>query len=312
MIITRLSGGLGNQLFEYAMARRLADHHGVELLIDTSGYNASGEKRGREFAAFPRPLALFKFRVETRTATAEEIGRLRDAYYRPTVRDRVVRRLRKMWPELLWNPHHKVEKSYRFQPEALAFPDDVYLQGFWQSPKYFGDVESTIRRHFRLVDAAIEESASQEVAGLKARCDTVVSLHVRRGDLAYTHETLGRKNLTHGAPIGLEYIRSAMSRFEPGTCFFVFSDTPKDIEWCRQNISAANLEFSRCESDLWDFAAMSQCDHHIIANSSFSWWSAWLDPKANKRVIAPSLWSMPGATSDMPTDDLIPPEWEMI
>src|SRR5262249_7855491 len=106
MIITRLSGGLGNQLFQYAMGRRLADRHGVELLIDASGYDGRGEKRSQEFDAFPRPLALFKFHVETRRASAEEIGRLRDAYYRPTPRDRVVRRLRKIWPGLLWNPHH--------------------------------------------------------------------------------------------------------------------------------------------------------------------------------------------------------------
>jgi hypothetical protein len=311
MIIVRLSGGLGNQLFQYAMGRRLADHHGVELLVDGSAYDSGVEQRPQEFAAFPRPLMLFKFRVETRLATPEEIGRLQDDYQRQTRRDRIVRRVRKYFPNLLWNPHHKVEKSYRFQPEALEFPDDVYVQGYWQSAKYFADVEETIRRHFRLVDTAIEESAAREVAELKARRGMVVSLHVRRGDLAHTNEVLGRKDLTYGSPMGLDFIHAAMNRFESGTCFFVFSDRPNDIEWCRQNIKAPNLEFSRCESDLWDFAAMSQCDHHVIANSSFSWWSAWLDPKPNKRVIAPSTWSG-HAENAVPIDDLIPPEWETI
>jgi hypothetical protein len=311
MIIIRLSGGLGNQLFQYAMGRRLADHHGAELLIDGSAYDSGVEERPQEFAAFPRPLALFKFCVETRLATPEEIGRLQDDYYRLTTRDRVVRKARKLLPNLLWNPHHKVEKSYRFQPEALEFPDDVYLQGYWQSPKYFAEVEGTIRRHFRLVDTATEESAACHVAELKARRGMVVSLHVRRGDLAHTHEILGRKDLTYGSPLGLDFIRAAMDRFPPETCFFVFSDTPNDIEWCRQNIRAPHLEFSRCESDLWDFAAMSQCDHHIIANSSFSWWSAWLDAKEKKRVIASRKWSGHGQ-SVVPTDDLIPQEWEMI
>src|SRR5690349_1378477 len=109
MIIVRLSGGLGNQLFQYAMGRRLADHHGVELLVDGSAYDSGVEQRPQEFAAFPRPLMLFKFRVEARLATPEEIRRLQDDYQRQTKRDRFVRRVRKYFPNLLWNPHHKLE-----------------------------------------------------------------------------------------------------------------------------------------------------------------------------------------------------------
>lgn len=312
MVITHLTGGLGNQLFQYAMGRRLADHRGVELLVDGSGYQGGSELRPPEIAAFPRPLLLFNFRVETRLATPEETGRLRDQYYRPTTRDRIVRRFRKIWPRFLWNPHHLIERSYRFQPEALDFPDNVYLYGYWQSPKYFADIKEKIRRHFTLVDESIADSASRMVAELRARRGTVVSLHVRRGDVAHIYEKLRRQDLADVAPMCSDFIRRAMGRFEPGTCFFVFSDTPKDIEWCRENIQGPNLEFSRCDSDLWDFAAMSQCDHHIIANSTFSWWSAWLDPKPSKRVIAPRTWSSPGGGRDMPTEDLIPQEWETI
>src|SRR5438132_5869097 len=169
MIIAQLTGGLGNQLFQYAMGRRLADHHGVELLVDGSSFDSGAERRAKELHAFPRPLMLFKFRVETRLATDEERNRLHDQYYRPTTRDRIVRRLRKIWPGLWWNPHHLIERGYRFQPEALEFPDDVYLQGFWQSPKYFADIAATIRHHFTLVDESIAESAAGEVAELKAR-----------------------------------------------------------------------------------------------------------------------------------------------
>ena len=312
MIITKIAGGLGNQFFQYAMARRLAEKRNVELLLDTSSFGAKGEVGAVKLEAFNRPLGLFRFRVKARVATSVEIGKLRDDYFRANTRDRVVRQLRRLWPNFLWNKSHIRERQFRFHPEALTWPDNVYLQGFWQSPKYFEDIADLIRQELQPTDTSILESARGAIKALKARHAKVVSLHVRRGDIAYVHETLRKANITHGAPVTTDYISRAMAEFEPETCFYVFSDSPKDIDWCRANINARNIEFSKAESDIWDFTAMTHCDHHIIANSTFSWWAAWLDSKPGRRVIAPRVWSPPEASFPMVIDDLVPGDWQLI
>ena len=312
MIIVRLMGGLGNQLFQYATGRRLAEHHGTELLLDTSNYGVGGDVRPKGLAAFSRQLGLLRFRIKARIAQPEEIARLRDDYFRATTRDRVVRQIRRFWPGFLRNTNHIIERQYRFQPEALKWPDNVYLQGFWQSPKYFEDIASLIRQELHPTDAAISESAKVFVGDLKSRYSKVVSLHVRRGDLAHAFEVLGKKDEIYGAPVTMDYITRAMSQFDPDYCFLVFSDTPTDIAWCREHIRAKNIKFSTAESDSWDFAAMTLCDHHIIANSTFSWWAAWLDAKPDKRVVAPQQWSFSDAKFKMVPDDLVPTDWQMI
>ena len=140
----------------------------------------------------------------------------------------------------------------------------------------------------------------------------VVSLHVRRGDLAHAVEKLDDRGLVYGGPVGLEYINAAMRHFDATCHFLVFSDTVADIEWCRQHIHGPHVHYSSGHTDMEDFALMSACDHHIIANSTFSWWAAWLDPKPGKRVIAPRQWGFPDARFKMVPDDLIPPEWQLI
>jgi hypothetical protein len=309
MIVAFLTGGLGNQLFQYAMARCLAVRHETDLLLDTSCYGSGGERRPKELEAFARRLSLFQFRINARPATDNEIQRLKDDFLTSSTRARIVRVIRRGRPGFLWKASHIVERSYKFQPEALAFPDEVYLQGFWQSEKYFADIAPLIRQDLRLLDKSICESAKQAVDELKRRHGQVVSLHVRRGDLAHAHETIGKKNITHGAPISCEYIRRAMEQFCESVCFFVFSDSPKDIHWCRENIRARHIEFSNAGSELWDFMAMSLCDHNIIANSTFSWWAAWLNDRPRRRVVAPRRWSAPESPSSMPVDDLIPEDW---
>lgn len=306
MIIASTAGGLGNQMFQYAMARRLAVRHGVELLLDASTYQKARHVPGE------RRLRLFNFKIHAREASLVDIAALRDRYGRKNPVHRAIRLVRRVWPEFLWRRSHIREKQYRFQPEALSFPDNVYLAGFWQSEKYFADIAPVIHEEFELADNSISESARETVNQVRRKHGTVVSLHVRRGDLVYAFEVLQARERVHGPPMGIEYFQRAMSQFDPQACFFVFSDSPKDIEWCRQNLRSPCLEFSTGESELWDFVAMSACDHHIISNSSFSWWAAWLNTKANRRVIAPSRWSGPDAKRQMDTDDLIPKDWTMI
>jgi hypothetical protein len=312
MIIARITGGLGNQLFQYAMARRLAHHHHTELLLDTTAYQAGIEARPDQLSTFARPLALFRFAIKARAATEEEISQLRDDFYRSTTRDRIVRKIRRLYRSFLWNSSHIVEHQYRFQPEALEYPNNTYLQGFWQSPKYFNDVARLIREELTPLDTSVRDAARQFVNSLKAKHGTVVSLHVRRGDMAYAHEVLKNPSVIHSGPVGLGYFHEAMDRFPVDTCFLVFSDSPQDIDWCRKNLRAGCLEFSKAESDLWDFSAMQFCDHHIIANSTFSWWAAWLDSHDHPRCIAPRQWSNTGSAPHMDTADLFPEHWELL
>jgi hypothetical protein len=312
MIIALLTGGLGNQFFQYAMGRRLAVQHGTELLLDTRGYSIDGEERPRGLEAFRRHLSLLQFSIKARPATDEEIAEVRDEFLSFSIRDRLVRIVRKVNQGFLWKESHIVERKYGFERNALSLPNNIYLQGYWQSEKYFLDIEKLIRQELQPIDKSIGERAKRAVESLKNRYGRVVSLHVRRGDLSHAHEVLKKPTITHAEPISGEYIKEALKQFDDDTCFFVFSDTPKDIQWCRENIRARRIEFSNAESELWDFVAMSSCDDNIIANSTFSWWAAWLNQRRGRRVIAPRTWSVPGSKFYMSTEDLIPTSWQML
>ena len=312
MIISSITGGLGNQLFQYAMGRRLAEHHGVELLLDTANYGPQGEARPVALKDYVRPLALQQFKIKAGTATPDQIRSLKDDFTTKSTRDRVVRQVRRLLPSFLRKKSHIIEHQFRFQPEALSFQSPAYLQGFWQSEKYFADIVPIIREEFCLKDDSISRAAIHRVDELRSKHGVVVSLHVRRGDLAHAQENLKQPKLTHAAPVTRDYIRAAMNRFSPDVCFYVFSDSEKDIHWCRENIQALNLEFSSAESDLYDFASMTACDHHIIANSSFSWWAAWLDANPMTRVIAPKEWALHNPAFPITTEDLLPQRWEVI
>lgn len=310
LIITRLAGGLGNQLFQYAAGRRLAHHRRVPLKLDTSGYGPEGEYQAPGLEAFRRRVRLDEFNVTALRATPEEVAALRDPYNDAATRSRVVRQLRRFKKDLLWPTTHYAERQYRFDPAILDLSAPRYLSGFWQSEKYFADIASLIRQEVTPTAASISEQARQYVAGLRRDSGSVISLHVRRGDLAHASETLKRPGAVYGPPTALEYVERAMAYFPPPCTFLVFSDSEQDIAWCRRHIRAERLAFSSGRTDVEDLVLMSQCDHHIIANSTFSWWGAWLNPSMDKRVIAPSAWGHAGGV--VVTDDLIPPAWTMI
>jgi hypothetical protein len=208
-----------------------------------------------------------------------------------------------------WPATHFQERRYRFDPEVLELSAPRYLSGFWQSEKYFTDIHEIIRRELRPRNLSILDYTCQYVARLRVPGIPVVSLHVRRGELAYAQDTLKSKRGVFGPPTGLDYIRQAIAQFGPDCKFLVFSDSAQDIAWCKENIKADSVHFSEGHSDIEDMMLMAACDHHIIA-STFSWWAAWLNSQPGRRVISPSQWGHPGGP--MVTDDLIPPDWTMI
>ena len=317
MVVSHISGGLGNQMFQYATGRRLAVRRGAELRLDLGDYQAGADDRGPAFADFRRPVRLYDLRVTAPAATRADVVARADPYHTSSTRDRVVRQLRKVIGPAFLRPATDVrEPSFRFDPRTLGLPGDVYLRGFWQSWKYFADEAELVRRELQPKDASITADAVAYVDRVRALGGPVVSLHVRRGDLAHATETLKDPKLVYGPPVGLDYLGAAAGRFGPDARFLVFSDSARDIAWCRANVPAVlpdpgRVHYSEGATDLADMARMSACDGHVIANSTFSWWAAWLGgDRPGKRVVAPKRWGHPA--SGMVTDDLIPPGWEQV
>ena len=194
------------------------------------------------------------------------------------------------------------EKHFQFDPEAYRAPDQSYLVGYWQSEKYFSDIEHIIREEFSFKDEPddMNKKILRQIRGANA-----VSVHIRRGDYVTDPGTAK----VHGT-CPPDYYRQALALIErkiPAPHFFIFSD---DIAWVRQNLKSRSPAFfvdhNQQRQDYEDLRLMSGCRHHIIANSTFSWWGAWLAANPNKIVIAPKKWFNDPTVS---THHLIPPSW---
>jgi hypothetical protein len=307
MIVMEINGGLGNQMFQYAVGWALAAARRTELKLDISSFDID---RPAEFAAFPRKFKLQHFQITAVTATKDDIARTRDRYAGGRLMNGVARRIRRRWPTRAMGFFE--ERMMCFDSTVLALPDQTYLRGYFQSESYFKAVADEIRRQFRPRDAAMTEFAANYVAKRRQAAKAVVSLHVRRGDLAQAAEVLKDRTIIQAAPVSVEYVHAAMARFAADSTFLVFSDSDKDLDWCRANIRGQNLHFCYGNNDLQDFAIMQACDDHIIANSSFSWWAAWLNPRPGKRVVAPRQWHFSDYNPTFRIESLIPPSWELL
>jgi hypothetical protein len=188
-----------------------------------------------------------------------------------------------------------VEKGFTFDEDLFDnCPKWVNLQGFFQSEKYFKNVEDEIREDFEFRDE-IYEPAKEMIDSV----DNPISLHIRRTDYL--------TNQNHN-PLDFNYYEQALKQFDNDRTVIVFSDDP---EWCKKQELFADDRFlvSENNSNYVDLCLMSLCEEHIIANSSFSWWGAWL--AKSKKVIAPSQWFGPG-NSHLDTKDLYCPDWIVI
>lgn len=278
-------GGLGNQLFQYATARRLAKVHGVDLKLDVSHFSSFSQERY---------YCLDRFNIIEKFASRQELPR----------------KVAKRWPLLssvfgIGNkPVIRVfrEQFFHFDPELLVASDNTYLDGYWQSERYFADIEDTIRKEFTVKTPPDEQNRAMR--DMIQTTDSV-SLHVRRGDYVTDSAT----NSYHGI-CDLDYYRRAISqvvRQIATPVFFVFSDDP---EWVGQNLKidyqTVFVRHNSPENGFEDLRLMSFCKHHIIANSTFSWWGAWLSDNKDKIVYAPKNWFAAAKCNDM---DLIPATW---
>lgn len=287
MIISRLIGGLGNQMFQYAAAKQLAVINGVELKLDISFL----QKKTDEYTQ--RHFELGNFKGDFLIASQKEV----DSYLKH-IDNRFFRVAHRMLPNL-FKYTYIAESGHQFHPEFLKYPDNTYLNGFWQSELYFKNIAQQIRADFTFNDKVIGLSRNWRDKILNVNS---VSLHVRRGD----YVSLSSANIFHGV-CSIEYYKQAVQKIIATVGdveLFIFSD---DLEWCRQNL-VFNMptHFVNTNDTFQDLYLMTQCKHNIIANSSFSWWGAWLNANSNKLVIAPKQWF---ADTSVNTKDMIPCSW---
>jgi hypothetical protein len=276
MVIAQIDGGLGNQMFQYALCQSFVGK-GVKVKLDISKFRAGHLHNGYEL---------------------ERIFRLQERYCSRSERA-VVKSLSKVLHVLFKHPYkEKREWQWVHHPEVnnIRFG---FLKGYWQSEKYFSASASIIRAKFRF--PVLTDERNRAVQDAIAN-NNAVSLHIRRGD--YLRPDMG-------CSLDIEYYRNAMALTNEQVIdpyYFIFSD---DIEWARENIHdsrAMFIDWNTGPNSFVDMQLMSLCSHNIIANSSFSWWGAWLNRNPSKLVIAPGQW-MPGMKDN---GDVLPENWTPI
>jgi len=281
MIISRIIGGLGNQLFQYAAGKALALQHQTELQLDVNAFDKY-DTRNFDLAAF---------QTELHFATKEQVDGFKNRNITGKIRDNIF----PMAFRKVYKPKH-----FHFHPRFFRAPAHIYLHGYWQSEKYFAPVSEAIRREFTMKEEYLKPV--QAVAAT-IHSSPSVSVHIRRGD--YKNPATVE---IHGV-LEANYYRAGIKRVlekVPDASVYFFSD---DMNWVRENLpfeKAIYVSGNLSQNHFEDFYLMSQCQHNIIANSSFSWWAAWLNNNPGKIVIAPKNWFNKGPKD---TQDLIPEGW---
>ncbi len=285
MFYFRLMGGLGNQMFQYAAGKALSIKRGIPIKVD---FDCPYPHIKYEYS-----LGIFKLHAEF--ATPRELRRCKPK-----------RRLAKRLYLLLGkNPEClllRERRDFHFQSDLFLAPDGSYISGFWQSEKYFNDIADIIRNDFSF--RSPPDGENQKLC-TQMRNRESVSLHIRRGDYVRVESA----NKVHGVCSPSYYKNSVayiLNRM-PNAVFYIFSD---DMQWVKANFQLAAptifVDINSSHNAYEDMRLMSHCKHHIIANSSFSWWGAWLNVNPDKIVIAPAKWmNDPKAI----VKDLLPDSW---
>lgn len=288
MVIVRIISGLGNQMFQYAAGRRLAIKLGVELKLDISSYSKFYKLRSYN---------LGMFNIGENFATPEEVRQLTNISTNLFARIlcRIFRKQQKP------SASYYKEKHFHFDREVLRVSDGVYLDGYWQSEKYFYDIAGIIRQDFSAIPA--REGRNRKLEELIASSESV-SIHIRRGDYVSdprTNQMFVNCDVDYYSRC-VDYVKQRLGNPH----FFVFSD---DQQWARRNLKLPDpmvfVDHNGPDKSYQDLRLMSRCKHNIIANSSFSWWGAWLNNYEDKIVVAPSRWFR----IDLNESDLIPGSW---
>lgn len=302
MILVNMRGGLGNQMFCYALGRHLDIRTSHNIKYD---YIPPYEMHIDEFAIDIEMATESDIKSVCRTSLSKAgLLRFGDYVQKTPYGPRVVAKLFntyfEMMPdtppqdtELTW-PHHR-----KFCPDILDIDTDAYLFGYWQSPKYFNDIRSTLRKELRV--ASLDETNRKMAQQIQAT--ESVAVHVRRGDLAEQGDTDSLRYFVRAIDQISERLESPH--------FFLFSDEPEfvretlDIDYPSTLVNQNGPDTPHLDMDL-----LRRCDHHIISSSTFSWWGAWLNDNETKIVLVPK----PFTTTKYSVEemDLIPERWEFI
>lgn len=303
MITVSILGGLGNQMFQYAAAKALAQRSGVDVAIDVSAFDGY---RLRSFM-------LDRLRIPELESAGG--GLLAPSAPRDFAgfrwRGRANRVLSRLGVKPLANAAGTyTEPHFHFDPAFLELKSPISLFGYFQSERYFGEIAEDLRRYFQPREPL--GSAAQGVAEAIACAQMPVSIHIRRGDYVASAETAR----VHGT-LDLDYYRKALDLVEHRAggkiTLFVFSDDAAAAADLLQFYAGEIVEVRGDPARPWeDMALMARCRHHVIANSSFSWWGAWLNPSPDKTVVAPRAWFAPAALRERNVCDLCPSDWILI
>ena len=251
MILTKLQGGLGNQLFQWAVSKNLSLIHNTDYYFEMSYFR----------------LNAWGYELDKIKSIEAKAGN-----YQPPLR------------EIGDNNHYK------------KIPDNSFLNGYWQSEKYFMENEKTIRDGVKFP----KELTDYVFNKYPILNENTLSIHVRRGDYVA---------LKHVHPLQtVEYYKNAYDIINDNTInVMVFSD---DINWVKENIKFNNINYVTDESNITDMYIMSLCKHNITANSSFSWWGSWLNSNIDKKIISPMNWF--NKSCGVSDHDIVPETWTKI
>lgn len=283
MVIVKIWGGLGNQLFQYSFGKYLAARLGTTVKYDIQTTNSLNSFTQRDFA-------LSSFNIVIDTATAADVNKKK--YFSNIHLARVERKLAQQIPFLF--KKHIVEQNIPLAPDSLTIRDNCYYEGYWQSYQFLLPVEALLQKEIVLKNP-LSVGASQILAQIQQSVSA--SIHVRRSDYLAHTGFINCSMVYYEAAI--QYIK----RLQSDVQFFVFSD---DIAWCKQNFTGAGFTFVEGNSNCEDLVLMSKCHHQIIANSTFSWWGAWLNNNPGKKVVAPAKWH---TKKDNRLNYLLPSDW---
>jgi len=275
MIIVKLMGGLGNQMFQYAAGKSLAIRLGTNLKLDISGY-----KRDTL-----RNYSLDCFVLKADFATDKEILK----YNKNMIG----------FPFFFKYNTLKEFPAPNFVPQFFTIQGNVFLDGYWQSETYFKNIRKILLADFEF-SSHMYYSYSEKI-----RNNNSVSLHIRRGDYISNEAT----NKFHGT-CDLNYYTKAVNYINSlvkNPYYYIFSD---DLDWCKKNINkifnGQLVSFIKNSEDSVDLQLMMQCKNSIIANSSFSWWGAWLNSNPKNITIAPQKWFQ---STDLNQSHILPENW---
>jgi len=293
MVVIKAWAGLGNKMFQYALYKSFL-YKGLEAVLDEWTHIP---KRSHEIIILKDIFPNLNYKTAEKTLINKLNENKNDFLSR--IRRKIYRMLK---IQISYSPNHIIDESFAFNKNIFGLNGNYYLEGFWQSEKYFEDIKETIKKDFEF--PSIHDKQNNELLN-ELKSVKSVSIHIRKGK--------DYKKPLFSGTCGLDYYVQAINTIKSqieNPKFYIFSD---NFEWCKENLSFCDPVYVDWNStygplNYLDMQLMSNCKHNIIANSSYSWWGAWLNKNPNKIVIGPKKW-FNSSSEKFDSSDIIPENW---